>query len=136
MCTQITTLARSNDFRYILQCEHKTIHLSWDLVTLYLNLSEFERLVGLLEQGTRLVKPTKLTESRCMVIYREQGFYQVWVRNVGVNLTPVDFRIFLDMARSALKVAHDNQAQWAPRELMKAFRQTDNAWAGSPFSIN
>jgi hypothetical protein len=35
MYTQFTTLAESNDFRHILQCEHSTIHLSWDLVTLY-----------------------------------------------------------------------------------------------------
>jgi hypothetical protein len=28
MCTQFTTLAESNDFRHILQCEHGTIHLN------------------------------------------------------------------------------------------------------------
>jgi hypothetical protein len=46
MCTQFTTLAESNDFRHVWLCEHGTIHLSWDLVTLYLNLSEFEHLAG------------------------------------------------------------------------------------------
>lgn len=102
MCTQFTTLAESNNFRYILQCEHGTIHLSWDLVTLYLNLSEFEHLVGLLERGTRLAEPSKISESSCILSYKKEGYYQLWVRNIAINLTPIDFLILVDLVRVVL----------------------------------
>lgn len=104
MCSQFTKLAESNDYRYVLQCEHGTIHLTWDLVTVYFNHIEFERLVFLLEQGTRLVKPAKISKPYMLLIYKEHGFYQLWWRNIAVNLTPVDFLIFLNMSRVALQV--------------------------------
>jgi hypothetical protein len=67
-----------------------------------LNLSEFERLACLLEQGTRLAEPATLTEQPCLLIYKEEHYYyQLWVRNVAVNLTPVDFLILSGLATGA-----------------------------------
>ena len=75
MCTQFTNLAESNDYRHILQCEHGTIHLSWDLVTVYLTPIEFEHIVQLLERGTQMTEPAKISEPPGMLIYKNQGFY-------------------------------------------------------------
>lgn len=140
MCTQFTTLVESNDFRHILQCEHGTIHLNWDLVTLYLNLSEFEHLAGLLERGIRLAEPSKITESPCMLVYKEHGYYQLWVRNIAINLTPIDFLILVDVVRAALWTVHENQTteEVAPPtgELSQVFQRTVVASANGLFSLN
>ncbi|MCQ3978189.1 MAG: hypothetical protein DPW09_32590 [Anaerolineae bacterium] len=140
MCTQFTTLAESNDFRRILQCEHGTIHLAWDLVTLYLNLSEFERLAGLLERGTRLAEPSKITESSCILSYKKEGHYQLWVRNIAINLTPIDFLILVDMVRVAWQAASNQQVvgptRPPDREQPRIFRRTVAASANLWFSVN
>jgi hypothetical protein len=140
MCTQFTTLVESNDFRRILQCEHGTIHLAWDLVTLYLNLNEFERLAGLLERGTRLTEPSKITESSCILSYKKEGYYQLWVRNIAINLTPIDFLILVDMVRVVLRAASDHQAIGlttpSDGEQPKIFRRTVTASANATFSLN
>jgi hypothetical protein len=141
MCTQFTTLAESNDFRHILQCEHGAIHLSWDLVTLYLNLGEFERLADLLEQGTRLAAPATLAEQPCLLIYKEEHtYYQLWIRNVAVNLTPVDFLILVDMVQVAFRTVTRRQvlgAAGAPDEPpAEVYRRTTAASANASFSLN
>ena len=136
MCTQFTTLAESSDFRHILQCEHGTIHLTWDLVTLYLNSSEFDSLANLLEQGTRMSEPAKLTESPCILVYKERGYYQLWIRNLAINLTPVDFLILVDLVWVALRAAQANKAPGGADELSQVLDSTVEASARPSFSVN
>lgn len=140
MCTQFTTLAESNDFRHILQCEHGTIHLSWDLVTLYLNLSEFEHLANLLERGTCLAESSKITESPCILSYKKEGYYQVWVRNIALNLTPADFLLLVDLVRVALPATCDHPARGLTTPLIgeqpRIFQRTVAASAQVMFSLN
>jgi hypothetical protein len=136
MCTQITTLAESNDFRHILKCEHGTVHLSWDLATLYFNLSEFEQIGCLLEQGLRLVEPAKLVESPWMLVYKKEGYYQLWLRNVAINLTPVDFLILVDMVRVALGAVGLAKGSKEAGEWPQGLQATVQASARMSFSIN
>ncbi len=136
MCTQFTSLAESNDFRHILQCEHGTIHLTWDLVTLYLNWPEFEHMVSLLEQGTRMAEPSKLIEAPCMLVYKKEGVYQLWIRNVAVNLTPLEFLILVDLVRVAFQTAQSPLESNEAGELAQVFRETVEASASVSFSIN
>jgi len=140
MCTDFTTLAESNDYRHILQCEHGTIHLTWDLVTMYLNFIEFEQLIGLLDRGVQLTGPSKIGEPNCVLVYKEQGFYQLWLRNVGINLTPVDFLILVDMARAAFKEVHEKQTPElmtrSTGEMSQIFHRTVEASATISFSLN
>lgn len=136
MCTQFTTLAESSDFRHILQCEHGTIHLTWDLVTLYLNFDEFDRLAALLEQGTRMNEPSRLTEAPCMLVYKEQGYYQLWIRNLAVNLTPIDFLILVDLVRGALRATQEPKTPDLVDELSQVLDGTVEASARLSFSIN
>ena len=102
MCQHLTPLARSNDFRHIARCEHGTIHLTWDLMTVYLDDDTFTGLVQVLEKGASLTKPGKVHHESCHVFHRELGYYQVWVRNIALNLSPADFLIFTDLAQVAL----------------------------------
>lgn len=140
MCTQFTTLAESNSFRHILQCEHGTIHLSWDLVTLYLNFSEFEHLADLLERGVHLIETSKITQPPCILSYNEQGYYQVWIRNIVINLMPIDFLILVDLVRVALLAAGNQPGLGRtapPREAQpQDLRRIVTASAHLRFSVN
>ncbi|MCK6629240.1 MAG: hypothetical protein L6R45_29195 [Anaerolineae bacterium] len=140
MCTQFTTLAESNDFRHILQCEHGTLHLSWDLVTLYLSASEFEHLLNLLERGTRLVEPAKISEPPCILSYKAQGYFQLWIRNFALNLTPIDFLILVDLVRVAWRAACEQPALEQPSvsagDQPPMFQRTVAASAQVSFSLN
>jgi hypothetical protein len=109
MCTQFTNLAESNDHRYISQCEHGTIYLTWDLMTLYLNLSEFVQLVQLLKRGPQMTEPTKLSEDQGVVIYKKQGFYQLWWRNLAIKFSRADFLTFVTMSQVALHMVHERE---------------------------
>jgi hypothetical protein len=136
MCTHFTKLAESNNYRHILQCEHGTIHLTWDLVTVYFNLIEFERLVLLLEQGSRLVEPAKIKESYVVLIYKEQGFYQLWWRNIAINLTPVDFLMLLNMSRVALQAVSRKQVAIPMADSANEIAQIFQAGVKISFSKN
>lgn len=140
MCTQFTILAESNDFRHILQCEHGTLHLTWDLVTLYLSTSAFERLFKLLERGTQLAEPAKINEPPYILSYKAQGYFQVWVRSFALNLTPIEFLILVDLVRVAWRTACEQPTpKWvAPSagEQSPMFQRTVAASAQVTFSLN
>src|SRR5690606_1532696 len=84
------------------RCEHGTIHLTWDLMTIYLDDETFTALGQALDKGAALIKPGKVAHQHCYVFHREEGYYQVWVRNVALNLSPADFLIFAELAQVAL----------------------------------
>lgn len=140
MCIQFTTLAESNSFRHILQCEHGTIHLSWDMVTLYINSSEFEHLADLLERGVHLTETSKITESPCILSYKKEGYYQLWVRNIALNLDPIDFLLLVDLVRVALLAAGNQpimgQSVPSNEEQTQIFQRIVTASANLRFSMN
>lgn len=140
MCNQFTALSRSNDFRHILQCEHGTIHLGWDMVTLYLNLSEFEHLADLLERGVYLIETSKITELPYILSYKKEGYYQLWVRNIALTLAPIDFLLLVDLVRVALLVASNQllmeQSLLSNEEQPQIFQRTVTASANLQFSMN
>lgn len=140
MCTQFVPLTKSNDFRYILRCEHGAIYLTWDLVTVYLNLREFEGLARLLDQGTYLAESSKIVEMGCILIYSEQGYYRLWIQNIAISLKPVEFLILADMVRVALKGVQEKQitapAATPALERFQGYQRTVTASANLSFSIN
>jgi len=50
MCNELTHLAQQGDWRYIAQCEHQTVHLRWDHLTLSLPPTAF------LQLGAQIIK--------------------------------------------------------------------------------
>lgn len=51
MCNQITVLARETDARHIAQCEHETLHITWDNVTIRLCPDDFARVADMIEDA-------------------------------------------------------------------------------------
>ncbi len=46
MCNEFTMLVQASDWRYIAQCEHQTVHLRWDHLTISLPPHAFRQLAG------------------------------------------------------------------------------------------
>jgi hypothetical protein len=110
------------------------------LVTVYLNLSEFQSLARLLEKGTRMGEPSKIVEMRCILVYNEQSYYQLWVQNIAINLKPIEFLILVDMVRVALKGVQEYQvttlAGPPADERFQGYQRTVSASASLSFSLN
>jgi len=54
MCNEFHMLVEENDWRYIAQCEHKTIHLRWDHLTISLPPHAFAQFArNILEESAR-----------------------------------------------------------------------------------
>jgi hypothetical protein len=122
-----------------MQCEHETIHLTWDLVTIYLNPTEFEQVAELLEHGSRLATPATLRQPHNQLILREKGYYQLWLRNVALNLSPTNFLILVDLVRVALKNLDRDRPVALPgrvEELPKPLHHTVEASPNNSFSLN
>lgn len=66
---------------------------------------------------------------------RRLHVYQLWLRNVAVNLTPVDFLILVDMARAALQEVRAVKGLKKPGERSQVLPETVKASAGMSFSI-
>ena len=62
MCNKLTSLASSNDYRQIYRCEHGTIHLNWDLITIYLDEATLAQITHALDKSHYLTKPGHIQE--------------------------------------------------------------------------
>jgi hypothetical protein len=51
MCNRVTVLAQENDARYIAQCEHETLHIAWDNVTIRLSPADFARVADMVKDA-------------------------------------------------------------------------------------
>jgi hypothetical protein len=56
MCNQITVLARESETRFIAQCEHETLHIAWDNLTLRLCPADFARVADMVEDAHARLK--------------------------------------------------------------------------------
>jgi len=140
MCQHFTTLAMSNNYRQIMRCEHGTIHLSWDLITIYLDDKTFAVLTETLDKAAALFKPGKVQHNCCHIFHREPGYFQIWVRNVALNLSPADFKIFGDLVRAAgvelSIITSRSEVEKRFERLPKRFHRMVKASAINRFSLN
>jgi hypothetical protein len=51
MCQQLTILAQQDEDHYIAQCEHGTIHLRWEHITVHLQVMDFRALLRVVLQA-------------------------------------------------------------------------------------
>ena len=104
MCQHLTPLAQNSDYRHIMRCEHNTYHLTWDWVTVHINSTQFVELVEIVKESRKMPESPLLRKGHCRLFHDvEKGYYQFWLGNVAINLSPVDYLIFTDMAHVASK---------------------------------
>ncbi|MCB0191830.1 MAG: hypothetical protein KDJ65_07800 [Anaerolineae bacterium] len=139
MCNIFTTLAVSNDRRLIVQCEHGTVHLTWDTVTMHLSPVLFHEMSELLMECSS-TSFTQIRRQRCLMNYFENHkYYQLWFQGVALNLAPVDFIILVDMVTVALaemeKSPTDQPSLSGSQSVDEQFK-TIPASPGALFSLN
>jgi len=136
MCTILTQLAYSSDFRCIYHCEHNTIHLTWDNATTYLDLETLAYVVEITEEGQTFQIPKDIQYGLCRLFYTGKGDFQIWIRNVGLKLSRADFEIFADLVRVAFKKVVSPTAQSETTQSSDAYQHTVKASIHRPFSNN
>ncbi|MCB0211838.1 MAG: hypothetical protein KDJ52_21035 [Anaerolineae bacterium] len=135
MCNIFTTLAISTDRRLIVQCEHGTLHLTWDTVTMHLSPALFHELVELLKECSS-TSFTQIRRQRCLMNYYENHqYYQLWFQSIALNLAPVDFMILVDMVTVALAEMQKQPPSSGSHSIDDGFN-TIPASPGASFSLN
>ncbi len=91
MCNQLTLLAKASASRYIAQCEHGTIHVVWDNVSVRLRPEDF---INIAENTSLHTQPWLARDA-------QQGF---WLRLQGLALQfqPESLVILRDLMYVAL----------------------------------
>ncbi len=140
MCQHIVTLAHSNDYRQIGRCEHGTIHLNWDWATIYLDDEIFGDLIEALDKAVLLHEPSRVQHKHCHVFFKKKGYFQVWIRNMSINLSSADFMIFAELARTAYSelplVNNMHPVDNSLRDVNLAQERTARASTNNRFSLN
>jgi hypothetical protein len=104
MCNQLTFLAKSNDWRYIAQCEHGIIHLGWDFKTLYLQHRDFLQVARFLEKAN-LGYEGEVNDG--YLRQNKDGYLELWLRGMGLILSAVDFLMIADIVREGVQRLQD-----------------------------
>ena len=102
MCDQIVVLARLDHRRWIGCCEHGTVHLTWDSVSVRLPLSKLRAINCAVQECAQVAQHYRIagTGDVC-VVYDQYDLYQVWCGGVGLCLAPADMQLFCQLLRAA-----------------------------------
>jgi hypothetical protein len=76
-----------------------------------------------------------------VVIYKKQGFYQLWWRNLAIKFSRADFLTFVTMSQVALHMVHEREVtnlllQRAKNKMFVMFQQMAKLPIIGRFSIN
>lgn len=102
MCNHLTFLAQSGDWRYVAQCEHGTLHLTWGRQTLHLQPKDFLRVARFLEQANPGGE-SELNDGHNSLRSNRAGHFELWLLEMGLKLSPVDFLILVDIVQVATR---------------------------------
>lgn len=91
MCNQLTLLAKAGASRYIAQCEHGTIHVVWDNVSVRLRPEDFQNLA---ENTTLNMQPWLAPDA-------QQGFW-LKLHGVAVRFEPESLAVLRNLMYLAI----------------------------------
>ncbi|MCC9074849.1 hypothetical protein FKZ61_001790 [Litorilinea aerophila] len=106
MCQQMWMLAEQSHTRYVSQCEHGTVHLVWDGVSVHLAPEAFARLSGHL---LRLAAQAEAQVAGAGVVEAGQCRLQIGSLSVGIPLQELASMAAL-VATAASSLAGDRPA--------------------------
>jgi hypothetical protein len=131
-------LAEMDASRFVTQCEHGVIHITWGHATLHLRRVDFARVAQLVKVSASNNAPGRVYDGSCCVLQNEDGHFQLWIGNAGLYLPPVDFLLFADLIHTAMcRLANAQSGEEA--EKMSGFSKSDaeiQTLPGSSFSVN
>jgi hypothetical protein len=103
MCNKRVTLATESATRYIAQCEHGTVHIVWDNLSLRLHPSDFVRVAGLIDDAcSDMVDPLR----------PDTGF-RLNIQGVLLVFSPRDMALL----HKVTQLAVEQMSQWGANEI-------------------
>jgi hypothetical protein len=104
MCQHFLILAECGDTRSIAQCEHTTIHLLWDVVTIRLSRDALLRLAMVLERWA-LQPDTTITQGSAIQLFTAaDGSVHLWITAAGLYLSAHDAAQFATLVCDAARM--------------------------------
>ncbi|MEM7125933.1 MAG: hypothetical protein AAF702_06380 [Chloroflexota bacterium] len=102
MCDQLVWLARINEERYIMCCEHGVTHIIWGSVSIRIPTNELSDIASQLHQAAQLAAQYRIASNYLVtVICNQHDQFQLWIRGGGLHLMPDDFQLFVKMMQQA-----------------------------------
>lgn len=104
MCQHVHILVDYSLYRRVAQCEHGTIHLSWDIATIHFGPDDLLTLEMLIERwaesGERMFSLTGWGQIACDA----HGAARIWIGQAGIAVTADDLKLFCALVRDAVAV--------------------------------
>lgn len=103
MCMVLTVLAHANECRTIAQCEHGTLHVTWDIATVRLRPNDFLALTRFLERHAANDEASA-NEGWCVVERDARYTRRMWIGQVGLMVSADDFAILVALLGQAAEM--------------------------------
>lgn len=102
MCNNLVFLAEQDEYRFICICEHQTIHLSWDHVTIYLMPEDFLSLDICLDRAV-LNHRNSPHNAPLDEEMRKKPSCLLWVFDIAIKLSLDDLLIMAELVYQGTK---------------------------------
>ncbi len=97
MCNEFHMLVEQSDWRYIAQCEHKTVHLRWDHLTISLPPQAFRQLAGQILEAS----PAVHTPANATIAEQPQPTLRLRLNTVLLEFPATDLPLLRKLLRQA-----------------------------------
>lgn len=101
MCQHLYMLAACNAYRRVAQCEHGTVHFTWDIATLHLGPEDFLTLERLLSQWAESGEQQFSIEGWGQLVCDSRGTARIWAGQAGLAVVADDLLLLRALVREA-----------------------------------
>jgi hypothetical protein len=111
MCQHLTILAKYSEHQWIAQCEHGTLHLTWQRTIISLRLSECKRLAVFLDAWAPESRDgMKLMRDDAFRLFQDPtGRVQFWLYDTGLQLATHDVPVLRKLVQIAARQAEPQE---------------------------
>ena len=114
MCNEFHMLVEQSDWRYIAQCEHKTVHLRWDHLTISLSPHAFRQLAGQILDASPAVC-SRSTSDNVTTPKQPQPTLRLRLNTVLLEFPASDLPLLRDLLRQARALLAQDEQLAVPR---------------------
>jgi hypothetical protein len=107
MCQQMTMLAELEEHRFIARCEHGTIHLNWDVITLHLTKEYFLELAQELQEPLPQQGILMIKRSWFHLTGKAGRGYALRIGQAELHLSTQDVLFLIHMLQRSLRILQD-----------------------------
>lgn len=97
MCYHMIPIATYDDRHFISQCEHGTLHLTWDRLLVSFHRDEVLFIAYVLKQYDQHRAPTHTAPGVVLVWSEEEDMGQIWLAQVGLTICATELTILLTL---------------------------------------